>query len=65
VGHARLGGAVSALGRGRVDCIRDIFILNEMWVQGKAHILIGTLVKIFYLSLSIGSEVLAAHFVIG
>jgi hypothetical protein len=57
VGRDRLGGTVGPLGRGRVDCIRDIFILNEMWVQGKAYILIGTLVNIFYLSLSIGSEV--------
>jgi hypothetical protein len=28
---------------GQVDCMRDIFIVNEIWVQGKIYILIGTL----------------------
>jgi hypothetical protein len=61
------GGAVGPLGEGRVYCIRDIFILNEIWMQGKIYILIGTLVEIFYLSLStgIGSVLLAVYFVPG
>jgi hypothetical protein len=35
------GGAVGPLGG--VDCMGDIFILNEIWTQGKIYILIGTL----------------------
>jgi hypothetical protein len=27
----------------QVDCVRDIFILNEMWVHGKIYVLISTL----------------------
>jgi hypothetical protein len=27
----------------RVDCMRDMFISREIWVQGKIYILIGTL----------------------
>jgi hypothetical protein len=38
------GGAVFPLGGGvRVDCMRDIFILNEIWVPSKIYILIRTL----------------------
>jgi hypothetical protein len=36
-------GAVGPLGGMRVDCMRNIFILNEIWAQGKIYILIGTL----------------------
>jgi hypothetical protein len=32
-----------AVGRARVDCMKDIFILNEIWEPGKIYILIGTL----------------------
>jgi hypothetical protein len=35
------GGSVRPLG-GRDDCIRYIFVLNEIRVQGKTHIFIGT-----------------------
>jgi hypothetical protein len=34
----RLGG-----GGGQVFCMRDTFILNEIWAQSKVHILVGTL----------------------
>jgi hypothetical protein len=45
-------GAFGPVGGERVNCMRDIFILNETWAQGKIYILISTLlVKIFYLSL--------------
>jgi hypothetical protein len=39
------GGAIGRLvvGGGRVDCIRDIFILNKIMAQHKIYILIGTL----------------------
>jgi hypothetical protein len=30
-------------GGGGVHFMRDIFILNEIWVQGKTYILIGAL----------------------
>jgi hypothetical protein len=31
-------------GRGRelIVCVRDVFILNETWVQGRKYIFIGT-----------------------
>jgi hypothetical protein len=39
---ASLGGAVGPWGA-QVDCIRDILVLNKIWVQGKIYILIGVL----------------------
>jgi len=36
------GGAVGPLG-GAFICMRDIFILNEIWAQDKIYILVGTL----------------------
>jgi hypothetical protein len=44
VGRAPSGGAVGPLWGGRlVDCMRDIIILNEIWVQGRIYIfLVGT-----------------------
>jgi hypothetical protein len=36
------GGPVGPLGA-QGDCMRDICILNEIWVRGKIYILIGTL----------------------
>jgi hypothetical protein len=39
----KLWGAIGPLVGTRVVCMRDIFILNEIWVQGKICILIGTL----------------------
>jgi hypothetical protein len=36
-------GAQLVLCGGRVGCTRDIFLLNEMWIQSKIHILVGTL----------------------
>jgi hypothetical protein len=43
VGHAPLGGAVGPLGgKARVVCMRDIFILNKIWIQNKIYILVGT-----------------------
>jgi hypothetical protein len=53
------GGAVGFLERARVVCMRDIFILKEIWMQDKIYIFVGTLLgEIFYLSLSTdtGSE---------
>jgi hypothetical protein len=47
VGRPPWGVAVGPLGA-RVDCTRDIFILNEIWVQDKIYIL----VEIFYLPLT-------------
>jgi hypothetical protein len=43
-GGRPLGGAAGHLGA-RVVCMRDIFILEEIWVQGKIYlyILVGTL----------------------
>jgi hypothetical protein len=40
-----LPGAVGPLGGGggRVVCMRDVFILNEIWTQDKIRILVGTL----------------------
>jgi hypothetical protein len=35
-------------GEARVDCMRDIFILNEIWVEVKIHILIGTFAWLKY-----------------
>jgi hypothetical protein len=32
-------------GGAQVDCMRNIFISNEILVQGKIHILIGTLLS--------------------
>jgi hypothetical protein len=46
----------SPLGGGGVDCMSDIFILNEILVQGKIYILRGTLIEIFYLPLSNGGS---------
>jgi hypothetical protein len=38
------GGGIGPLGGGGVDCVRNIFILNEILVQGNIYIfLIGTL----------------------
>jgi hypothetical protein len=37
------GGRGWASGQVGVDCMRDLFILNEIWAQGKIYILIGTL----------------------
>jgi hypothetical protein len=36
------GEALLALGGAWVVCMRDIFILNEIWVQDKIYILVGT-----------------------
>jgi hypothetical protein len=36
-------GAQLVLWDGRVGCTRDIILLNEMWVQSKIYILVGTL----------------------
>jgi hypothetical protein len=37
---------VGPLGGGAaIDCMRDTFILNEIWVQGKIHTLVGTLLS--------------------
>jgi hypothetical protein len=41
--------------RMQVDCVRDKFILNEIWAQGKIYILTLYLVEMFYLSLSTGT----------
>jgi hypothetical protein len=38
-----VGRTVCPLGRWGVDCMRDIFILNEMWMQGKIQALIAIL----------------------
>jgi hypothetical protein len=40
VGLAPPGGAVGPVGRAWVVCMRDIFILNEIWVQDKMYILV-------------------------
>jgi hypothetical protein len=42
--------------RPRVDCMRDIFILNEIWALGKTHISLNTFLgwnTVFYLSLTL------------
>jgi hypothetical protein len=36
-------GALFALWRARVVCMRDIFILDEIWTQYKIYVLVGTL----------------------
>jgi hypothetical protein len=33
-------------GEARVVCVRDIFILNEIWAQGKIYISVGTFIII-------------------
>jgi hypothetical protein len=41
VGGGARGDAVGPLrGGGRVDCMRNMFILNEIWAQGKIYILL-------------------------
>jgi hypothetical protein len=40
---------------GRVVCMRDIFVLNEIWTQNKIYISVYTLVEIFYLPLRTGT----------
>jgi hypothetical protein len=42
VGPLHPGAPLVLLG-GQVDCMRNIFILNEIWMQGKKYILIGPL----------------------
>jgi hypothetical protein len=44
VGHPPppAGGGDGPLGA-RVDCMRNIFLLHEMWSQGKIYILVRTL----------------------
>jgi hypothetical protein len=37
------GGVVGPLGGGRVVCMKDIFILDEIWAQHKTYIVVGTL----------------------
>jgi hypothetical protein len=37
------GGVFGPLGGGRVVCLRDISILNEIWAQNKTYILVGIL----------------------
>jgi hypothetical protein len=37
------GGRFWSPRRARVDCRRNIFILNEIWVPGKISILVGAL----------------------
>jgi hypothetical protein len=37
------GGALVVRWGGRVDCMRDIFLLNHIQAQVKIHILLGTL----------------------
>jgi hypothetical protein len=56
----------------RVVCMRDIFILNEIWMQDKiwAYILIRTLLSLnillnLLLRTGKGSELHASHFVAG
>jgi hypothetical protein len=53
-GARPIGGAVGPLGA-RV-CLKDIFILNEIWAKDKIFFLIGTLVEIIYLPLSTGTD---------
>jgi hypothetical protein len=36
------GGAFGPLGAARIDYMRDILVLNEIWAQGKIYILEGT-----------------------
>jgi hypothetical protein len=38
-----LPGGLFVLRGAQVDCMRNIFIVNEIWLQGKIYILIGTL----------------------
>jgi hypothetical protein len=50
-GSQTVGRAVGPVGVGaRVDCMKDIFSLNEIWVQGKIYI-----AGLKYLSLSTGT----------
>jgi hypothetical protein len=42
VGRAPGGRCLSSAGA-RVVCMRNTFILNEIWAQGKIYILLGTL----------------------
>jgi hypothetical protein len=42
-GACPLGGVVGPVGGARVFCMRDIFILDEIWTQDKIYILAGTL----------------------
>jgi hypothetical protein len=37
------GAAVGFLRGARVNCMREILISNEIWVQGKIYILVSTL----------------------
>jgi hypothetical protein len=54
--HPLGGGRCRTSSRGaRVDCMRDIFILNEIWVQGKIclwhmhmGLILGAAVKILH-----------------
>jgi hypothetical protein len=52
VRRAPHGGAVSPLGGAPVVCVRDKFILNEIWTQDYIYIyiLIGTLLEVIFLS---------------
>jgi hypothetical protein len=43
VGCALGGGGRRLTSGARIDFIWDIFILNEIWMQGKIYILRGTL----------------------
>jgi hypothetical protein len=43
VWSASHGGTVSPLGGGGDICMRDIFILNEIWALDKVYISVGTL----------------------
>jgi hypothetical protein len=48
VGHAPWGGGGHwSSGGVQVDCMRDIFVLNEICVQGKMYCLIDTWLKYF------------------
>jgi hypothetical protein len=51
------GGAVGPpVGKARVDCMRDIFLLNETWTQGKIDSYFSRHFAWFkYLSLSTGT----------
>jgi hypothetical protein len=43
VGPPPLGGRSCSSGVARIDCMRNMLILNEICLQGKIYILLGTL----------------------
>jgi hypothetical protein len=50
------GGACWSPAGAQVVCVRDIFILKEIWLQHKTYFLGTLLFGIFYLSLSTGTS---------